>query len=134
MLLTPKSALDVGKEFLNRQGKGQMPWQFYRRYADVYFALKERSLDAQTKSKEQADRVGVQAAYFEKLGKLIEEMAEQKHIIDDIKVQNTEIPAAQRPEALKQAEIQHDEALREFVTDLKNPPQASAARAKAAAQ
>lgn len=130
MLLTPKSGQDAGKAFLNAQNKGQMPWQFYKQYADVFYALKERSLDAQTKGKDQAERVGVQAAYYEKLGKLIEEMAEQKHIIDDIKIQNTEIPVAQRADALTKAENQHGEIMREFVAEFKSPPQA-AARTKA---
>ena len=120
-----RSAAKIGKEFLTLLSKKNMPWQFYKSYADVFFDLNEKAQTIKPTNRKQAELLKAYSRYYEDLGNLVVSMAEQKRVIDGIALQNSSIPRKQQKEAGTAAKSKHEELLQIFITAFKNPPKKS---------
>ena len=123
-----KSATEIAQEFVGLMKKGTMPWQFYQRYADIYFGRAAQAKAIAAKNKAAKGRLAAYEAYYQELGRLISEMGEHKKNIDEIELRTTSIPKKDRKKTLETAKEQHEMLLRRFIAAVKNPPKARTKR------
>jgi len=120
--------MQVAKDFLVRLERGEMPWQFYSRYADIFYDLSTKATDlaARTKKSRKTTRVRLLkwAEYYQGVGDVLMEMTAQKCVLDQIELGNTDVPKAKQKSTYEAAADKHDELIAILLRELRNPPQA----------